>query len=592
MAGSLQTDDQHCLQDGRLPIVLGVTGHRDLEDVERVRDLLFEQITSLEKAYPFTPFVALSSLAEGADRLFARVILDRGIPLYVPLPFAAEEYEKDFPQSVEVFRGLCHQAEAVFAVPLAASVDMQRMGRSPDTNESHADRDLQYAMAGIYIAQRAHILFALWDGKPARGIGGTAQVVSYRQFGRPQDLDLPPADLQRMNNLIVSNPLDDPEAGIVYHVHVRRRHEPPLPHGVTIERKIPPSYQKFGDPLARVDTYNKRLTQESEDRGELAQDDSATKIHSSADSSENFVAREYRRLSRRFSCAGRLAERHVQDVRRSFLWIFFLAGIALTAETYFGGPGWPPVPVGWGWGFMSLVVYEISLATILFRVWKMRREQKNSEAVDFRALAEGLRVQRAWFRAGLPDLVSQRYLRRYSQNLGWVRYALQGACVTYHADPSPEDLTYVQHQWIDEQRKYLRNASERREYRMSSNTRWASRFIKIALLLGAVLILLLSLYYKYLFTEYSQMIIIAAFLLPLFTTAAGLLSGYNEFAAYEDDIREYRRNLQLFQIAHDRLNKGSINEQQELIRQLGLEALIENANWALIHKSHDAQIPH
>ncbi|WP_123103455.1 hypothetical protein [Acidithiobacillus sulfuriphilus] len=591
MGGSLQADDQHCLQDGRLPIVLGVTGHRDLEDVELVRERLFEQITSLEKAYPFTPFVALSSLAEGADRLFARVILDRGIPLYVPLPFAVEEYEKDFPQSVEAFRALCHQAEAVFTVPLAASVDMQRIGRSPETNECHADRDLQYAMAGIYLAQRAHILFAIWDGKPARGIGGTAQVVNYRYFGRPQALELPATDLQRMNNLVPSNPLDDPETGIVYHVHVRRRHEAPLPHGVTIERKIPPSHQKFGDPLARVDTYNKRLTQESEHSGELAQDDGATKIHS-ADSSEDFFAREYRRLSRRFSCAGRLAERHVQDVRRSFLWIFCLAGIALTAETYFGGPGWPPVPVGWGWGFISLVVYEISLATIICWVWKMRRKEKNPEAVDFRALAEGLRVQGAWFRAGLPDLVSQRYLRRYSQSLGWVRYALQGACVTYRASPSPEDLTYVQNQWIDEQRKYLRNASERREYRMSSNTRWASRFIKIALLLGAVLILLLSLYYKYLLTKYNQLIIIAAFSLPLLTTAAGLLSGYNEFAAYEDDIREYRRNLKLFEVARDRMNNGSINEQQELIRQLGLEALIENANWALIHKSHDAQIPH
>jgi hypothetical protein len=591
MGGSLQADDQHCLQDGRLPIVLGVTGHRDLEDVALVKDRLFEQITSLEKAYPFTPFVALSSLAEGADRLFARVILDKGIPLYVPLPFATEEYKKDFPESVEAFRELCHQAKAVFTVPLAASVDPERLSRSSDAQAPRTDRDLQYAMAGIYIAQRAHILFALWDGKPARGIGGTAQVVNYREFGRPQDLDLPPADLQRMNNLIVCNPLDDPETGIVYHVHVRRRHEAPLPHGITIERRIPPSYQQFGDPLARVDSYNKRLTQEREYSGEMAQDDCATKIYSE-DSSEDFFTREYWHLSCRFSCAGRLAERHVQDVRRSFLWIFCLAGIALTAETYFAGPGWPPVPIGWGWGFMSLVVYEMFLAAILFRVWKMRREQKNSEAVDFRALAEGLRVQRAWFRAGLPDLVSQRYLRRYSQNLGWVRYALQGACVTYHADPSPEDLTYVQHQWIDEQRKYLRNASERREYRMSFNTRWASRFIKIAFLLGAVLILLLSLHYKYLSTKYNQLIIIAAFFLPLFTAAAGLLSGYNEFAAYEDDIREYRRNLQLFQVAHDRLNKGTINEQQELIRQLGLEALIENANWALIHKSHDAQIPH
>lgn len=582
--GSLQVDDQHDLQNGRLPIVLGVSGHRDLEDVERVRDLLFEQIASLEKAYPFTPFVALSSLAEGADRLFAQVILDRGIPLYVPLPFAAEEYEKDFPQSLEDFRAFCHQAEAVFTVPLAASVDPQHIGRAPDTQECHADRDLQYAMAGIYLAQRSHILFALWDGKPARGIGGTAQVVNYRLCGRPQDLDLPPADLQRMQHLVPFSPLDDPETGIVYHMLVRRRQDPPLPQGVTLERKKPPSYDRFGDPLTRMDAYNKRLIEKG---ATPIHDDGAPKPRPDG-LGRGIFAQEYERLSQRFSRAGELAEHQVQDVRQSFAYIFWVAGLAVTCETYFSGPGWPPE----GWGLASLWAYLILLLVIFWRIRTMRQNQKNMEAIDCRALAEGLRVQRAWFRSGLPDLVSQRYLRRYSQSLGWVRHALQGACVTYHAHPSPQDITYVQTHWIDEQRNYLRKAAKVREHRMIFFRMLAIIFIALAFLLAFLLAVLLSSDSLWIVTRYKDPLTVVAFCIPLFTAIAGLLSGYNEFAAYEDDIREFTRNFSLFEVASERLTNASIHEQQELIRQLGLEALIENANWALLHKSHEARLPH
>jgi hypothetical protein len=39
-----------------------------------------------------------------------------------------------------------------------------------------AAREKQYAWVGAYVAEHADILFAIWDGKPARGIGGTGQV--------------------------------------------------------------------------------------------------------------------------------------------------------------------------------------------------------------------------------------------------------------------------------------------------------------------------------------------------------------------------------------------------------------------------------
>src|SRR5260370_266892 len=54
----------------KAPLVIGVTGHRDLreEDREHLKNSVRKVFTELRKQYPSTPFVLLSPLAEGADR--------------------------------------------------------------------------------------------------------------------------------------------------------------------------------------------------------------------------------------------------------------------------------------------------------------------------------------------------------------------------------------------------------------------------------------------------------------------------------------------------------------------------------------------
>ena len=76
----------------RIPLILGVTGHRDLrlEDREilasRIRDVIWE----LRRDYPETPLVLLSPLNEGADRLVAEVALapELGVRLIAVMPWA------------------------------------------------------------------------------------------------------------------------------------------------------------------------------------------------------------------------------------------------------------------------------------------------------------------------------------------------------------------------------------------------------------------------------------------------------------------------------------------------------------------------
>ena len=67
------------MSDVRVPIVLGVTGHRDLpsEDSETLRMAVRKLFAQLKHDYPNSPFKLISGLAEGADRLVAEVALEK-----------------------------------------------------------------------------------------------------------------------------------------------------------------------------------------------------------------------------------------------------------------------------------------------------------------------------------------------------------------------------------------------------------------------------------------------------------------------------------------------------------------------------------
>src|SRR4051812_39076652 len=101
---------------GPLPLVIGVTGHRDLrpEDLDTLRARVDEIFAQLEETCPHTPLILLSSLAEGADRLVARVALEHGARLIAPLPLRRELYEADFPETVGEFRTLYERADPGF----------------------------------------------------------------------------------------------------------------------------------------------------------------------------------------------------------------------------------------------------------------------------------------------------------------------------------------------------------------------------------------------------------------------------------------------------------------------------------------------
>ena len=160
-------------ESGTNPVVLniGVTGHRFLQKESILRKGLMDALHEIQALFPGCSFTVISPLAEGADRLVVDIIMQYpGAKLVVPLPMPQSEYIKDFDtaESKAAFKQLLEKAHEVILLP------------------STAFRKEAYEAAGLYILQHCDILVALWDGREARGQGGTGDIINRAvQSGKP-----------------------------------------------------------------------------------------------------------------------------------------------------------------------------------------------------------------------------------------------------------------------------------------------------------------------------------------------------------------------------------------------------------------------
>ena len=172
--------------------LVGFAGHRRLTDVEIAATWLSAALASL-RTQALGEWLGVSSAAAGSDLLFARTVLDHGMSWQALLPLPQAEFQQDFTsdewQQVEA---LLAQAESVAVIG------------------SSALREEAYLDCGIEIVNACDVLVALWDGEPARGRGGTAEVVAFaRERGKPLVIiDPDTGELRRENfqNFISADP--------------------------------------------------------------------------------------------------------------------------------------------------------------------------------------------------------------------------------------------------------------------------------------------------------------------------------------------------------------------------------------------------
>ncbi|WP_282697573.1 hypothetical protein [Streptomyces sp. CC208A] len=139
---------------------VGITGHRGLSaDVERrVRGLLEAAV----RAYDPAELIGVSCIADGPDAWLAEYVLAHGGHLEVVVP--ADAYRENLPA----------EHWPVYDRLMSHAAKVRRTGMTVSDSAAH--------MAGSEIlVGLADELLAVWDGEPARGFGGTADVVAYAE---------------------------------------------------------------------------------------------------------------------------------------------------------------------------------------------------------------------------------------------------------------------------------------------------------------------------------------------------------------------------------------------------------------------------
>lgn len=136
---------------------LGITGHQQLPDgvhgfvVAEARSRLGEA----------ADLVVVTSLAAGTDQVIADVALGLGGGLEVVVP--CEGYESTFTDAKDLasYRRLLANAARIAVLAF------------------DEPSEAAFMAAGRVVADRSDELIAVWDGEPAKGLGGTADIVRY-----------------------------------------------------------------------------------------------------------------------------------------------------------------------------------------------------------------------------------------------------------------------------------------------------------------------------------------------------------------------------------------------------------------------------
>jgi len=136
---------------------VGITGHQDLgneETTQWLRKELEDTISQLQIKYGY------SCLALGADQLFASILLKWKIPLIAVIP--SKNYEQTFDEKFrsQYKRFLEHAFERI------------------ELNYEEPS-EIAFFDASKLIVNDCDLMIAIWNGLPAKGLGGTADVVKY-----------------------------------------------------------------------------------------------------------------------------------------------------------------------------------------------------------------------------------------------------------------------------------------------------------------------------------------------------------------------------------------------------------------------------
>jgi len=562
-----------------------VVGHRDLrpEETAAIRVAVLNLMRRLRDDHPWVPLRLICSMAAGADLLVAEVAAELGILVTALLPYARRLCRDDLDTEEDKarFDRLCDSGDVV-------ELELPADAHPGDVEREGELRDRQLQRAGSIIARYSGLMIAIWNGEITSHRAGTARAIQFRRQGvmptddlvvSPRDVLLSPQDDDlnfeiRCGRLSQRRPAGvsilgftgtDAHGGDRYPRHMR----------TTLERlaELNRDMEQFADAIAE---NGRRLSQPSP--GPLPETlQYLDRLFTAAD----WMGGHYRRC---FTSALKA---------RYGLWAL-MALLLITFKKESHGPAAMACIIG---------VLAVFLCGTVLAHWAHRRSW-HRKYLDYRALAEALRVDFYWEVAGVRkeydgEFAHESFLQKQDVELQWIRNAMRAVSLQLAIRPCGDfnsGFPFVYANWIGDDHPTSRTGQmsyyRERLTTLKRGMRVSERIDRALLLCGLVLAVTFAADVALGARAFLPQHVRNAMLwgLALVPVYAAIFEIYLNEKADRALIRQYRYMSSLFGFAAGELRAAATIERKLLIlRSLGHACLAEHAQWILAHRDKRIQ---
>lgn len=563
-----------------VPLIVAITGHRDLVDAElpEIRARVQTFLSELLREYPDRGVTVMSSLAEGADQLVAEEALHLDIPLIVPMPMPKKLYVDDFnsTKSRERFEYLCSRAAEIYELPITPE-------NTPTTiSEQGENRSRQYAQLGVFLCAHCHILLALWDGKDTEKLGGTGQVVRFHH-----DDVMPGYTPKHAGSGLI---LADDESDLVYHIVCSRNRSDGQPadplqsldywwftldKAESRSKKIPERHRlvfRYTSEFSR-DALVHEVKIREEARPLLCSKDHAILHPGLRDIDHVFRAADWLAIHFQKKMLFALKATHMLAMLMGLMYIIYSD---LLPKRYFL------------YAFLGFFILAAAIHMI------GTRQSWHRKYLDYRTLAEGLRVQLYWAAAGvttgnISKFAHDNFLQTQDPDLGWIRNVMRVAGTECDASTcdNPAGLEFTLQEWLGDkdsgQLGYYRRKGEERTSRYQRTERMA----KIVLLTGFAAIALFILMSPEVGELVRDPVVV---LMGIMLLLVAIRQSYGFSIADAELIKQYQFMYRIFRNARRRIDAADNDEERRrILHVLGEAALGEHTQWILMHRERSLE---
>ena len=564
-------------------LTIGITGHRDIptEDEALLKPIIKSRLLHFQTTYKETPLLVLSGLAEGADRLVVEVADEMGIAFAAILPLPKDDYATDFNEP---------GSKQDFYKWLDKAAWFETLTQTTTEGNVSYSRNACYEQLGFYLTNNSHLLLALWDGDKQEKTGGTSQVVRYflqGVSGKSEDkttaLNLPsyrPVEHILTRRLSQPNAIGNEQIGAVE----TRWPQVTFNDDAWLEKRWSLSLLSLG-------TFNHDMQQFGQTNPEavltsrqyLLGDDT---VYSTLDT-------KAQRIADLFAISDAMSSFAQSHRHKNFVALVIFALSAVVSQQSYG------FFLQW-----YLLVGSLSLGGLSFWLYQQSQRQRLEEKyLDFRALAEGLRVQFFWHIAGVNLSAADFFLREQRDELEWIRHAITATELQSPKETHKKAHCWIIERWVRDQRIYFigdhfkgRLGKARIDARAEKKL---TRQMKLCFFTGLGLMLISAIGYEWIYPELS-MEWKSLLLNGLLATSGAILCMvpsikiYLDTMAFDEHAKRYLRMGQYYGLCEkqlERLDEAHAVEIDQLFIDIGKQALIETGDWLLLHRQRPVKVP-